>query len=56
MADLRLTYGAARRENIGPSAVAQFFVGMKMHALDGIVGRCGFGQVEFVDEFAWGLR
>jgi hypothetical protein len=45
---------ANRSENIGPPAVAQFFVCMEMHALDGIVGGRRCGQVEFVDEFAWG--
>ena len=42
------------RQHTGAPAIAQFFVGMEMHALDGIVGGCWVLQVEFVDEFAWG--
>lgn len=45
---------ANRRQHTGAPAIAQFFVDMEMHALDGIVGRSWLGQMEFVDEFAWG--
>ena len=40
------------RQQTGAAAIAQFFVGMEMHALDGIVGGGGLRQMEFVEQLA----